>query len=74
MPTCGQNIEKWYKTREDVSEFLNCRDSFFGFKNNHINQLGFEIISKFAIKNLTRVLIDKLPVELEKEKCLPLLK
>lgn len=72
MPTPNQNIEKWYGRQENVCQFLNCRDSFFGFNNNHINQRGFEIISKASIKNLRNVLIDNLPVQIEQEKCLPL--
>ncbi len=41
-----------------AEEYEFCRDSFYGYENQHINEKGFSVIAKHAVKNLCRVLID----------------
>lgn len=71
MPLYGQVEENWF-IEKPQEEFYNCRDSFFGFNNQHINEKGFQIISKYAIKNMIRILIEGKDPIIEKEnlKCL----
>ena len=71
IPYNGQNLDKWY-AKDSVNDYLDCRDSFYGFVNNHVNEKGFKLIAKSAIKNIKRVLIDKTSTVLEDELCLPL--
>lgn len=54
-------------------EFAFCRDSFYGFENQHINQKGFEVIAKYAVPNMIRVLFQNTAPVLEEE-AIPLLK
>ncbi|MBQ8357517.1 MAG: hypothetical protein IJX39_06875 [Clostridia bacterium] len=48
-------------------EYENCRDSFYGYGNQHINEKGFSVIAKHAVKNLCRVLIEGQEPLLEEE-------
>lgn len=57
----------WFSTDPD-EEFSFCRDSFYGFKNNHINEKGFKVISKYAVPNIIRVLFESKEPVLEEEK------
>ena len=43
-------------------EFDCCRDSFYGFANDHINEKGFKVIAKYAVPNIVRILENKKPV------------
>ena len=52
----GQNEDKWFISPPD-EEYRNCRDSFYGYNNQHINEKGFSVIASHASKNLYRVLI-----------------
>ena len=62
----GQNAENWFVSPPS-SEFSLCRDSFYGFTNQHVNEKGFKVITKYALPNLIRILYeDKEPI-LEKE-------
>ena len=62
----GQDVDSWFKTSMP-SEFSLCRDSFYGFNNQHVNEKGFKVITKYALPNLIRILYeDKEPI-LEKE-------
>ena len=67
MPILGQDLKKWYG-KNNVKKYCYCRDSYYGFSNNHINEKGFKILAKSATKNLKRILIKNKPVKLEKEK------
>ena len=69
MPMPSQDVECWYG-KENIKEFLYCRDSYFGFDNHHLNEKGFKLIADAALKNVKRILIEGKPVELEEEKCL----
>ena len=73
MPTPTQDIKKWYG-EADMDEYLYCRDSYYGFPNEHINEKGFQIIAKLSIRNMQNILIKKVAVELEAERCVPLMK
>lgn len=62
----GQNEEDWFIT-PPVEEYRNCRDSYFGYNNNHINEKGFSLIAERAVKNLYRVLCENKEPILEEE-------
>ena len=47
--------------------YQNCRDSFYGYKNHHINEKGFITIAQQSVKNLYRVLIEGKQPQLEEE-------
>ena len=55
---------KFYGTNEQIykcnipNEFMYCRDSFYGFDNQHINEKGFKIIAEYAVPNILRILLD----------------
>ena len=68
----GQEEEGWFVT-PPTEEYRNCRDSWFGFKNDHINEKGFKVIAEHSVKNLYRVLIEGKEPILEEENILPLL-
>ena len=55
FPYKGHNDSDWFVS-PPTAEYQNCRDSFFGFKNQHINEKGFLVIAAHATKNLCRVL------------------
>ena len=62
----GQNEQEWFVTPPD-EEYRLCRDSFFGYSNQHINEKGFSVIAAHGVKNLYRVLIEKKEPILEEE-------
>lgn len=62
----GQDESEWFHT-PPAEEYRNCRDSFFGFDNNHINEKGFSVIAAHGVENLSRVLTQGLPPVLEEE-------
>lgn len=47
--------EGWFG-KDPGDEFRNCRDSYFGFPNHHINEKGFHTITRYALPNLIRIL------------------
>ena len=51
-----ENGEDWFISPPDA-RYLHCRDSFYGFKNQHINEKGFFVLAEDAVKNLYRVLV-----------------
>lgn len=57
----------------DTEEFDLCRDSFYGFNNNHINEKGFKVITKYAVPNIIRVLFENKPPILEAEQIVKLI-
>ena len=69
----GQNEEDWFIKPSSV-EYRDCRDSFFGYNNNHINEKGFSLIAERAVKNLYRVLCENKEPILEEENIKALLK
>jgi len=71
MKYFGHDDEKWIAPYEN-DEFLYCRDSFYGFKNQHINEKGFRTITKYAVPNIIKVLNGEVPV-LEKERIFSLM-
>ena len=48
-------------------EYLECRDSYFGFKNHHVNEKGFGLIAERMADNLERLLYEGKAPLLEKE-------
>lgn len=58
FPYAGRDESQWFVVPKN-EEYQNCRDSFYGYDNQHINEKGFSVIAKHAAKNLYRVLIEK---------------
>lgn len=69
----GQTADGWFAA-PPTSEFSYCRDSFYGFLNQHINEKGFEIIAKYATPNIIRVLFESKEPILEDENILALMR
>lgn len=62
MPYAGQSQKDWYVKLPD-EEYQYCRDSFFGFDNQHINEKGHIVLAKRFVENLNRILyLHKQPV------------
>lgn len=53
----GRDEDAWFISSPE-EEYKFCRDSFYGYENQHINEKGFSVIAKHAVKNLYRILID----------------
>ena len=53
----GQDIDNWYLA-PPTEEMLFCRDSFYGFDNQHINEKGFRVIARHAVPNVVRILFE----------------
>ncbi|MBQ8682888.1 MAG: hypothetical protein IJ518_00045 [Clostridia bacterium] len=68
----GQDMEAWYATPPS-EEALLCRDSFYGFDNQHINEKGFRVIARHAVPNAIRVIYENKQPQLEQELLRPLL-
>ena len=62
----GQKEDDWFISPPG-EEYRDCRDSFFGYNNNHINEKGFSLIAERAVKNLYRVLRENKEPILEEE-------
>ena len=65
FPFVGQE-ESWFM-HPPKEEYRLCRDSWYGFENQHINEKGFQLIAKRGAENLERVLTDGLQPVLEGE-------
>ena len=65
------NEDGWFKV-PPTEEYRDCRDSFFGFGNNHINEKGFKVIAKHSVPNIIRILNGENAI-LEDENIIPLL-
>lgn len=63
--------EGWFKT-PPTPECCDCRDSFKGFNNNHVNEKGFKVITEHAVPNIIKILKGEEPI-LEAENIIPLL-
>ncbi len=68
----GNEPEGWFDG-EISDEFTFCRDSFYGFANQHINEKGFKVIAKYAVPNIIRILFENKTPLLEEEKVSALL-
>lgn len=62
----GDAPEGWFKT-PPTEELCLCRDSFFGFGNDHINERGFSVIAKYAVPNIIRIIYEGKEPVLEEE-------
>ena len=62
----GQNESEWF-VNSPLDEYRDCRDSFYGYNNQHINEKGFALLAKRAAKNAYRILIEHKPPKLEQE-------
>lgn len=62
------NDEQIFNSEIVEDEFLYCRDSFYGFSNQHINEKGFKTIAKYAVPNVLRILLENKQPILEKER------
>ena len=71
FPFKGHDDSNWFVS-PPPAECQNCRDSFSGFENQHINEKGFLLIASRAAKNLWRVLKEGGEPLLEPENIRPL--
>ncbi|MBQ8849104.1 MAG: hypothetical protein IJ011_02070 [Clostridia bacterium] len=67
----GRDESEWFVT-PPTEEYQYCRDSFYGYSNQHINEKGFAFIAERAVKNLRRILINREEPLLEEENIQPL--
>lgn len=51
----GRDESGWFIS-EPCEEYKNCRDSFYGYRNQHINEKGFALLAERAVNNLVRIL------------------
>lgn len=61
MPYAGRDESEWFLDTPD-EKYQYCRDSFYGFSNQHINEKGFFTIARAFVPNLLRVLDGSSPV------------
>ena len=66
FPYPDRDESDWFCTPPG-EEYQLCRDSFYGFKNQHINEKGFLLLAKRSAENLERVLIRNEDPILEEE-------
>ncbi len=52
----GRDEKDWFIIQPG-EEYQFCRDSFFGYPNQHINEKGFLLLAQRATKNIIRILI-----------------
>ncbi|MBR3933106.1 MAG: hypothetical protein IKJ68_04285 [Clostridia bacterium] len=52
----GRDEKDWFITQPG-EEYRFCRDSFFGYPNQHINEKGFLLLAQRATQNIVRILI-----------------
>lgn len=64
---------EWFAV-EPREEYCECRDSYFGFKNHHINEKGFALVARRMADNLIRVLREEKEPLLEEEPVSKLIK
>lgn len=55
FPFVGQDTAGWFLS-PPTEEYEYCRDSFFGFANQHVNERGFALLAERCARNLERVL------------------
>lgn len=68
----GQNTDVWFNN-PIIDDFTFCRDSFYGFDNQHINEKGFKIIAKYSVPNIIRIIFENNEPVLEEENIIPLI-
>lgn len=56
FPYAGRDEKDWFCVNPG-EEYQLCRDSFFGYPNQHINEKGFLLLARRATDNLIRILI-----------------
>ena len=66
FPYAGRDEGQWFVVPPN-EEYQNCRDSFYGYDNQHINEKGFALLAERAVKNLIRILIEGKEPLLEEE-------
>ena len=66
FPFVDHEDTNWF-TEPPGEEYQFCRDSYYGFRNQHVNEKGFFVIAEHAVENLFRVLIMNKEPLLEKE-------
>ena len=66
FPMPGRDESGWF-IETPPAETQNCRDSWFGFANDHYNQKAFELISARCVPNMERILYENKPPVLEPE-------
>jgi hypothetical protein len=66
MPYPGMDTSSFFIT-EPEKAFHNCRDSYLGYDNNHINSKGNKLIAKRTAENISRILHEGLNPVLEEE-------
>lgn len=62
----GLDTDSWY-INPPTDEYLMCRDSFYGFDNNHINEKGHDLVGKRMAKSVDAILNKKGAPVLEPE-------
>lgn len=65
MPYYNVNESEYYITSPEA-KYKNCRDSFLGFDNYHINEKGFLLIAKHMTQNIIHLLNNE-PIILEND-------
>ena len=68
----GHKTDGWF-SQAPGEEYENCRDSFFGFSNQHINDKGFRLVATRATDNIIRIVFENRSTVLEDELIVPLL-
>ena len=66
MPFAGQEQSEWF-SEIPSDEYQLCRDSFYGFNNEHINEKGHWLLASRLVENLERLLYTNEQPILEKE-------
>lgn len=68
---CGRDESEWFTVAPD-EKYTNCRDSFYGYGNQHINEKGFFTIAQAFCDNFVRIVNGQAPI-LEDERIKELL-
>lgn len=61
MPYAGRDESGWFVT-PPAEKYQNCRDSFYGYRNQHVNEKGFFTIADAFAQNLVRLTEGKEPI------------
>ena len=63
---CGRDESEWFVTPPE-EKYQNCRDSFYGYPNQHVNEKGFFTIAEAFCDNFVKIAEGKQPI-LEQER------
>lgn len=66
MPFKGQNELQWF-TKEVPEKYRDCRDSFKGYSNQHINEKGMSVLAENVSHNLNKMFSSGEKIHLRKE-------